>query len=124
MWEAKRCVLATMPRKTIFRHIEVDSLFVEAYIYMIQSDDLRRVPRNHLILNSQGQPFLCHVPYPVNPAPSPAKVTLAVTEEQRKEERLKGLERGLTLLEPLKERGCLYQVCLSPYLPFNLCHPY
>ncbi|GAA5933273.1 hypothetical protein JCM1841_006575 [Sporobolomyces salmonicolor] len=76
-------------------------------------------PKRHLLRTPSGQAFLCTVP----PVTDESRVRAAAQAEEdalaRNEERQRGLERGLALLEPMRG-GCLYQK--QNWFTYSFCY--
>ncbi|GAA5952949.1 hypothetical protein JCM21900_001527 [Sporobolomyces salmonicolor] len=75
--------------------------------------------KRHLLRTPSGQAFLCTVP----PVTDESRVRAAAQSEEdalaRNEERQRGLERGLALLEPMRG-GCLYQK--QNWFTYSFCY--
>ncbi|GAA5979534.1 hypothetical protein JCM11641_005425 [Rhodosporidiobolus odoratus] len=65
-------------------------------------------PKRHLLRTPGGQAFLCTVPSVTDEVKKRADDEADRDQLARVEERERGLERGVALLEPMKQ-GCLYQ---------------
>ncbi|GAA5880028.1 hypothetical protein JCM1840_005295 [Sporobolomyces johnsonii] len=76
-------------------------------------------PKRHLLRTPSGQAFLCTVP----PVTDESRLRAAEQAQHdalaRQEERQRGLERGLALLEPMRG-GCLYQK--QNWFTYSFCY--